>query len=378
MESQENSFSLFDYYKLILEYRNKLLIITGIAALLTTIVVFFVMDPIFFSSGTIKTATKASGIGSLLSSGGIPDIGDLGDLAGVSSGSKELALYENILISRKNIEEAIIKFKLNDEWEYKYLEDAVKNFKTNVLDIKKDKLAGTMEIGIFDKNPQRAKEIAEFMINQLNKINSDLNVLNAKNNREFIQSRFELAKMDLKNSEDSLKIYQDKFGLSPDLLVKAAVQSEIQLEVEIKSEEVKLDLLRRILTPDQPEIKSEEEKLNALRKQLSDINNSNDVNSSLTLKGKPDVVMNFLRLQRNVEIQNKIMSFLLPIFEQSKIEEKKNTPSVLILDYPNLPEKKVKPKRIVTILLISFIAFFFSLIFFIVKRKWNLYKLKIS
>lgn len=374
----QKEFLIFDYIEILKKNLKKISIVSIIIGIVTAVIVFFVMDPIFLSTGTIKTSLKSNSLGGLLSGAGIPDIGDLGDLAGTSSGAKEMALYENILTSRKNIDEALIKFKLNDEWEYKYMQDAVKNFRENVIEIKKDKLAGTMEIGIYDKNPQRAKEICEFMISQLNQINSDLNVLNAKNNREFIQTRYETAQKDLKAVEDSLKSFQDRFGISPDLQIKAAVQAEIQLEAEIKSEEVKLELLRGILSPDQAEVKTQEEKIRALQNQLNQINTSTDISSNLTLKGKPEIIINFLRVQRNVEIQTKILTFLLPLYEQAKIEEKKNTPSVLIIDTPNLPEKKTKPKRMTIVLIAVFLVFFAYFLILVFKEKWKSYKTKIS
>jgi capsule polysaccharide export protein KpsE/RkpR len=344
-------------------------------AAISSIVVFLIVDPIFLSTAVVKTSLKSGGLGGLLSSS-VPDLGDLGEIAGVggSSASRELALYENILMSRKCIDEVLIKFKLNDDWEYKYFEDAVKNFRENILTIKKDKAAGILEVGIFDKNPVRAKEIADFMISQLNKINTDLNVLNARNNREFIETRYNLVKEDLQKSEDSLKSYQDKFGLAPDIVIKATSQVEIQLEIELKSEEIKLDLLRKILSPDQAEVKAQENKIAAMKQQLSEMQNSTDNNTTLKLKGAPDIVMNYLRLQRNVEIQNKILTFVIPLFEQAKVEEKKEMPSVLVLDAPIVPEKKSKPKRLTIILIYTVLGAFLTFIYFFSKEKWKLYK----
>jgi uncharacterized protein involved in exopolysaccharide biosynthesis len=68
--------------------------------------------------------------------------------------------------------------------------------------------------------------------------------------------------------------------------------------------------------------------------------------------------MSFLRLQRNVEIQTKILTYLLPVYEQAKIEEKKETPTILVLDKPYVAERKTKPKRLTMVLLSIFGSFF--------------------
>lgn len=376
---QEQSKDIFYYLKILLAQKKTLLIVSLSASIVTAVMVFFVLDPIFYSSATLKTSSsKSGGLGSILG-GGIPDIGGLGDLAGGASSSKELALFENILNSRRCLEQAIIKFKLNDEWEFKFFQDAVKHFRDNVLDIKSDKLSGTIEIGVFDKSPQRAKEITEFLIEQLNKINTELNVQSAKNNREFIEERYNVVKSELIKTEDSLRVFQDKYGFSPEINLKAAAQSAIQLEAEIKSEEVKLDLLKQILSPNQSEVLAQIEKINSLKLQLNNIQNSTSEDSELKLKGAPEKVLNFVRLQRNVEIQNKILSYIVTLFEQAKIEEKKETPSVLIIDRPFLPEKKVKPKRVVSILLTfvislmltSLLIIFYKVFFQNFRRKFS-------
>jgi tyrosine-protein kinase Etk/Wzc len=356
-----NNLTIIDFIKIFLKYKKIIIIVSLICGIIVSIFMFFVIPPIFKSMGVVKITTKSSGLSSMLSSGSIPGVGDVGDLTGSSSASKELALYENILISRRCLEETIIKFKLNDEWEYKYMQDAIKYFREEVLDIKKDKTAGTMEISVFDKNQNRAKEICDFLIYQLNKINMEMNAQNAKTNKEFIETRYNIIKNDLRNAEDSLKIYQDIYGVAPDLQIKAAAQSEFALETELKSEEIKLELLNKILSPDQAELRIQQDKIDAIKKQIFNMKNSlNENDYILNLKGSPNILMNFLRLTRNIEIQTKLLTFILPIFEQAKIEEKRDTPSVIVLDQPFIPEVKSKPKRVITILIALFISFFIT------------------
>lgn len=358
MESNnlKKEYSLVDYIKILLN-RKKLIIISCLTVgLLTAFLVYFVMDPIFYSTATVKSSVSLSGIGSLLSASGIPDLGGLEELSG-GGGSKELAIYQEILQSRNCIEEAILKFNLLEEYKLRYMQDAVKAFREEIMVISSNKKAGTLEIGVFDKSPKRAVEIIEYLIYKLNKIYTELSVQNAKNNRIFIEERYELVKNDLKVSEDSLRIYQDKYGVAPDIQLQFSAQAELELETTIKSEEVKLELLKKILSSNQPEVNEQEEKINILKKQLTDLRNSNDRSSKLQLSGLPKVVLDYLRLKRNVEIQNKILATLIPLYEQAKIEENKDTPTVLVLDKPYLPEYKKKPKRIFTIGLNIFVTF---------------------
>lgn len=359
-------FTLSDFIKIYKENRKKIFTVSIILGLLTAIVVYIIMDPIFLSYGTIKTSGKVVGLNF-----GIPgsEIGDFGEVLTGTSYTKELAFYENILTSRRCLEETIVKFNLMEENGYKNMQRAVKDFRENIMYTVKDKVSGTMDVGVYDKNPALAKEISQFLIQQLDKINIELNLLNAKNQREFIEQRYEQSNEKLISAEDSLKLFQDKFGLSPDYQYRAASDMEIQLEADIESEKIKLELLQKILSPDQDEIKLQLEKINALEKRLFNIQNSTDGSSKLQLKGSPDVILKFVRLKRQVEIQNKILSVLLPLYEQSKIEEKREIPTILVLDQPFIPDEKTKPKRIISILAVMLIGAFISYAYYFIRTQ---------
>ena len=367
---QKSSFTLLEYIKVFTDNKKPILITSLIVTIISVIIVFFIMDLIYLSTGVVKTSTETSGLSGLLSTTGLPDLGDFGGLT-EGGASQELALYESILLSRRCLEETIYKFNLMEEYNQEKMFFMLRVFREDVMEISSDKVAGTLAIGIYNKDPVKAKEIADFLIYQLNKINVELKVQSARNNREFIENRYEIVRKELKQVEDSLIHYQNAYGIAPDIQVQAAVKTEVELEAEIKSEEVKLDLLRKILSPDQAEVKAQEEKINALSKQLSEIQNSSDRTSTLQLKGKPQIVMNFLRLKREVEIQNNILTFIIPMLEQAKIEEKKETPTILIIDPPQIPDYKTKPKRL-TLTIIPVVLFtFLTYLFFFIKT--NIY-----
>jgi uncharacterized protein involved in exopolysaccharide biosynthesis len=342
--------TLIRYIEIILLYKKLILVTSLSVGLILAFLMFFVVKPVFLSTGTLKTVTKSGlGLSGLISGGALPDIGGLDELGGGGAGAKEIALYEQIISSRRCLEELIVKYNLMDQYDYKYMQDALKDFRENLLFISKNVKSGTMSVGVYDYSPEKSKEMSEFLISQLNKINIEMNVQSAKNNRMFIEERYNLVRKELRSAEDSLKFFQDVYGVAPDIIAKATTQTSMTLEAEIKSEEVKLELLKKLLSSDQSEVKTQEVKIAALKKQLDNIRNSEDTTEKLRLKGTPQTILDYMRLTRSVEIQNKLLVFLLPIYEQAKIEEVKEMPSVIVLDPPVVPELKVKPKRLTTV-----------------------------
>ena len=59
-----------------------------------------------------------------------------------------------------------------------------------------------------------------------------------------------------------------------------------------------------------------------------------------------------------LEIQYKILEFVQPLYEQAKVEEVRNSPSVLVLDKAFPPDRKAKPKGSIY----AMVAFVISLI----------------
>lgn len=358
--------SLLDIISVFLKWKKSILWITFISLIISVIVYFVILDLIYISSATVRSTNKSSGLFGALQ-GLTEGIGDLDDLGGIGGGksTKELESYEDIIFSRRCLEEFVVKFNLMDREDYRFMEDAIKDVRENKILTNVEKQSGLLTIAVYDKDPALAKEMVEFLLDKLNTINIEMSVLNARNNREFIEKRYFQAKEDLTRTEDSLKSFQLIYGIAPDLQIKASAQSVFTLEAELKAEEVKLDVIRKMLSGDQPEVKLQEAKVNSLSQKISEINTSTNLNDFLRLGNSPQIAISFLRLQRDVEIQTKILSFVLPIYEQAKIEEKRETPTIIVLDKPYIAERKTKPKRLTMTIIFTFFGFMiaFSLAF---------------
>jgi tyrosine-protein kinase Etk/Wzc len=103
--------------------------------------------------------------------------------------------------------------------------------------------------------------------------------------------------------------------------------------------------------------------IDELQRKLSQINmgtafGKDDMKVIVPFKKIPELGGEYLRHYRDVEIQYKILQFITPLYEQAKVEEKRQTPSVLILDKAEPAERKSKPK----ISLYSLLAFIVSIL----------------
>lgn len=209
---------------------------------------------------------------------------------------------------------------------------------------------GNLLISVFDKDPQRAADMANFFVSELSRVNASLKVQNARGNREFIQQRYDKNLRDLAEAEDSLKAFQKRTGiLALKEQTEASLKAITEFSAQIALRDVQTAILARTLSEDHPLVEQARAEAQELRKKLDQMNDGvfyrqGETKVLVPFNKFPDLGIEYFRRYRDVEIQAKILQFLTPVFEQAKVEENRQTPAVVILDKAVPPERKAKPK----------------------------------
>ena len=296
-------------------------------------------------------------------------------LAALTGQNSETDRYMAILKSATVTDDVIKKFDLRKEYEREddYYEKVVKEWQSNFdLEIQDE---GNLTITIFDKNPQKAANIANYLVERLNEINTKLSVTNAKANREFVEKRYLQNVKDINDLEDSMKLFQEKYGVIavPEQL-EATVKSMSAIYAELYKKEVEYNVLKQTYGVDHPLTTNAKLEMDELQKKINLLNSGKDesqkdVKLLIPFKQAPELGNEYLKIYRNLEIQYKILEFTQPLYEQAKVEEARNTPSVLILDKAGPADRKAKPKAsiyavisfVISVIVGYFIVFIFVL-----------------
>jgi len=272
----------------------------------------------------------------------------LGGLGKVSTGYNYLA----ILKSRTSMESVINKFDLMNVYGISdgNMDKAVRELEENSLFETQDD--ENITIDVLDKDPKRAANMANYFVEILNSTSLRLATQEARNNREFIGRRLDECRNDLHQAEDSLKAFQEKKDI---IVAEYANNSSISAYAELYAmkarKEIEVAVLERKVAPDNESLMQMKAELRELTKKLSSF---------------PEIGLAALRLYREVMTQERILEFLLPIFEQARIDEQKDVPVLLVLDKASPPYRKSKPQRMLIVTLISFLSltFFVMVVFF--------------
>lgn len=375
--------NIIDYFSVVVKWR-KLIFVNFIVVCSITAIISLIVPKTFSANSTILPPANEADVFGLSSLIGNLPLGPLG-FGGVS---EETYTFMAILHSRTVMEAIAKKFALMQRYDYENMEYTVEELRENVIvEINEDgtitlsSMASTKFLpGEEEENEARnlARDMANAFIEELDKVNTQLKTEKAHNNRIFIEKRYEQNINDLKNAEEELKTFQKTYGVIalPQQTV-LAIETAAELNANIIAKEVEVSVLSGYVSESHSELTRAKSELTELRRKFDemktgrnrDLNNNGTQNTRLfiPLNEVPDLGLKYIRHYREVSLQQKILEFLLPQYEQAKIQEAKDTPTVQVLDKAVTPVKRKKPKRTIMVLLAGLLSMVFSVtgVFFV-------------
>ncbi len=342
MDQQSNSIK---HFSTLYSWRKFIFVNTVIALVLSLIISFLL--PNWYKASTSLLSPKQPDLLSSLSStssvlkgiSGLSKLGGFGQKANTYN-------YFAILKSRTTMEKVIQKFDLINVYDLPEhsLEKTIKELSENTRF--EDGEDENIVIEVLDKDPNRVAEMSNYFLEVLNEVNMRISTREAKSNREFIERRLKEANQTLFQAEESLRKYQEKSGIIITPEQTSGFDAVASLYVMKMKKELEYSILQKSVSSDNNALQQLQMELNELQKKVSTI---------------PQTGISSLRLYRELVIQQKIVEFLVPLYEQSRIEEQKDVPVLLVLDKAVKPEKKTKPQRSLIVLLSTFGIFALSI-----------------
>jgi len=373
MKTEKN---FLDLLLIFTKWKKFLILNSIIAGILTYLAIFFFVQEQYDSYGLIIPSQQqgVSGLSSML--GGLEGLPFV-----LGNSNADVNLFTNVIYSRTMLDEIIDKFNLLEIYG---LDKFDPESKENAREILYDNITAEENeyygyvIKVRTPDPKLSANITNYIIHRLNDKLVELNIKKSKDNREFLENRLIEIKQRLKGSEDSLKLFQKHTRVfNAEEQVKGTLELLTQLETNLMVKEAELDVYKKLLPKNSPQIKSTEISVAEYKKKLEAIKKgkSHDKFEALIPVDKiPDYALKYYRLLRNVEINSKILEFILPLYEQAKLEEQKNIPVLRVLDYGEPPAKKSFPPRAILTIIITLGVFMLLFVYVTFKESEELQK----
>jgi uncharacterized protein involved in exopolysaccharide biosynthesis len=307
---------------------------------------------------TLLTATAAGGMAQNLGIG-------LPGLPGIPTTPTDI--FVAILKSRVMADEVIARFHLMERYRERTMYATREELLERVrVTLSKEKV---IKVVVEDHDPQIAAEMANFFVANLDRLNRTVNVSKAGQNRAFIERRLAETQVGLVKAEEALRDFQTKNkAVAVEAQSKAMIEAAATIQGQITAQEVQLQVMSSYLSQDNPELARVRSGIDELRKQLSLLKSGKEGKGMLPGDGLhpamvtvPDLALQYGRLLRELKVQETLYTLLTSQYEQAKITEARDTPTVQILDPGTPADRHSKPRLVLNVVVAALSGFCIAL-----------------
>jgi uncharacterized protein involved in exopolysaccharide biosynthesis len=343
-----------DFWSL-LAARRRLIAGITLASLLAALVASLVLPKTYESFATLlpQLESKEGGaLSALLTAtavGGVAQNLGIG-LPGIPTTPTDI--FVAILKSRVMADEVITRFHLMERYRERTMHATREELLERVrVSVSKEKV---IKIVVEDHDPQVAAEMANFFVAHLDRLNRTVNVSKAGQNRAFIERRLAETQVGLAKTEEALKDFQTKNkAVAVEAQSKAMIEAAATIQGQITAQEVQLQVMSSYLSQDNPELARVRSSIAELKKQLGLLESGKGGKGMLpgdrlhpAMITVPDLALQYGRLLRELKVQETLYALLTSQYEQAKITEARDTPTVQVLD-PAVPADRHSKPRLV-------------------------------
>ncbi len=378
--NDSDELNFLEYWRVVRKH-TKLISCLFIICVISTAVISLLMTPIYQAKTTLMAIESPQGrISSAL--GALQNIPFVGGAVGGALGKTVTDRFVNILNSRTIAEDVIHELNLTKElfkenwdpekgkWKSEKaptLQDTLQLLQKGLVKIVDDR-KGLISIAVEYENPNLAAQIANeypAAFHRFLKVNA---VSLAKRNRIFLEKQLVATKVDLEAAEEQLKSYQTKKKVvALDAQAEGSVKALADLKAQIIIREIQLGAMREFATQENPDVKRIKDEIREIQFQLKRLedgtkqaNSDGSLGTILTLNEAPTIGLAYGRLKRDALIQQKIFELLIQQYELAKLEEAKDDLTFQVIDKAIPPEKRIKPRRTLNVLMAAVASLVFG------------------
>ena len=249
-KTDQSAPDLLPTLKLLWEHRRWLSRVAAWSLVISSVIAFLIPNH-YESSVSIMPPDSMNGSGTMLAALAAKASPELAAMAGGLLGTKGSgALFVDLFRSRSVQDRVVDRLNLQKVYWSRYKQDARKTLNSRT-DVSEDRKSGVISLTVTDRNPQRAHDIAQAYVEELNRLVSQVSTSSARRERIFIEQRLTSVKSDLEDAETQFSAFASKnSALDIKEQTKAMVESAASAagtthRLSIGTAESRTDLHRR-------------------------------------------------------------------------------------------------------------------------------------
>ena len=346
---EEQELTLLDIFNILWRRRGLIFLLTFLFGAAATTYAF--LAP-FVYRAECRVLPPGSGRGGGL----LAQLGGFASMFGISGSSSTGQMLVGIIKGDGVVDAIIDKFNLMEEYKQEIRLNARKAVLGN-LEAEEDAKSGIVSIAFLDEDPQKAADIANEFVRQLQVKLSEIAFRDAQEKREFFEEQLRQAQQQLIEAENAMMKYQQNSGvLALGSQTASLLGSIASIRSQIAAKNVEISSLSSYARKDNPRLKLAQSQLEAMTRELHRLEEeqrrterrqgrmlSGDILSSLG--NVPELSVEYMRYERDLRFANVKYDAMLRQYENAKLSEASDFSTVQIVDPATPPDWKFKPKR---------------------------------
>lgn len=250
--------------------------------------------------------------------------GQVGQLAGAGSSK----LFVSQLAARPGTHFTLVK---------RLQQDAITSLRLSFSVKERAKQSGVLEVALEGTNATLLPVLLDEILNTYVRQNVEFRSTEAQNTLKFLETQLPQLKAQVDNAESAFNAYRQSRG-SVDLALETqgVLTSIVDVDKEVMKLQQMREELRQQFTPEHPRMQAMDAQLERLKSRRTQFDSRVSV--------LPATQQTILRLQRDVEVSNKLYTELLNSAQQLRVSKAGTVGDAQIIDSAVVASKPISPK----------------------------------
>jgi uncharacterized protein involved in exopolysaccharide biosynthesis len=293
------------------------------------LVVSLLLKPWYKAEATILPPTEGGDVFANLA--GLIQSSALSHVGLLNSATTPSDIYLEIMKSRRLREALVKKFDLQRLYKTKGMDRTLKELDAHVW--VKTNSSGVITASGEDHDKQRAADMVNFLVAELDRFNRETLQTHGKRTREFLEQRLADAEKRMHEAADALTDYEKlhKVVVAGDAAATKGMSDAMAQRLALQ---VRRGYITSYSKQESPEVREIDAQLEAFDRQIAQL---------------PALKNEGARLALEAEIQGKVFTLITAQYEEARIQEMRDTPTITLLDEARPPELNSRPKRAIIV-----------------------------
>lgn len=227
-----------------------------------------------------------------------------------------------------------------------------------------------LQVNVIDRDPARAADMANFVVQELQRVNADLASQNAANFRFYVEQRYQQVENDLNAVLGELTAFREKHGiLNLTTQAETFFESVAAMRSVVFEAEIQHARLRAELGEASTAARAASQALDTAQRAYGAALGGQERILPVPQDSLPSVGRQYFDLEQDRVVLSTILEYMRPILEDARFDEQRQIEAVQVIDPAVPPSRKAYPRRAV-ICVVGTMSAFMLLVVFVLALEW--------